>query len=473
MALLKNSIHTVKIENYASSGEGVARIDGQVVFVKGALVGEECEIKILKAKKNLAYGKMERILHRSPYRQEPACPWFGRCGGCDFLHMQYEAELHMKKARVEETLRRVGGCDIGVSEIIGAEQTEHYRNKAIYAVGQANGRTVTGFYRARSHDVIPGDGCIIQAEYADRAVQAVRTWMDAYHICPYDEKTGEGTVRHVFCRYGFASGMGQVTVVSAIDDLPEKDRLIEMVRNVCPETESIILNVNKTRGNTVLAGTFLTLWGRDDIEDELCALRFKLSPRSFYQVNRAQAEKLYKEAMTFAGLTGGELVLDLYCGTGTITLCLARNAGKVVGAEIVESAIADAKQNAQRNGVENVEFICADASATAVKLRQNGLQPDVIVVDPPRKGLTETVIQAVSEMEPQRIVYISCDPATLARDLDAFRKHGYHAMKVSAVDMFPRCAHVETVVLLSKRKPDTPIEIAPDSDGQAGTCTKG
>lgn len=450
MALVKNDICKVKIEGYSSEGQGIARVDGYVIFVKGAISGEVCNIKILKAGKTCAYAKIEEILEPSPHRIEPACASFGKCGGCSFMHMDYSEELNMKLHRVNDALRRIGGVDIEADEILGMESVCRYRNKTIFAVSRSEGRAVTGFFRGRSHDVIPVSDCIIQSEYSARASEAVCRWMDMAGASAYDEKTGAGMIRHVFCRYAFVTGRGQTVVVSAKEKIPKKDKLIEEILKACPETDSIVLNVNDTVGNTVLKGRFLTLWGNDKIEDELCGLRFCLSPQSFYQVNRRQAERLYEKAAEFADLDKTETVLDLYCGTGTITLFMAKKARLAIGAEIVAEAIDDAKKNAENNGIKNAEFICADAGMAAKKLLQQGKKPDVIIVDPPRKGLGDEVPEIMASMEPKRIVYVSCDPATLARDVKKFSELGYKAQKASAVDMFPRCAHVETVVLLSR-----------------------
>lgn len=450
--LKKNEIFTVTIDGYSSDGSGVARIDGFVVFVKGALKGEVCRIKLLKVLKNIAYAKIEEIVEPSRHRLSPSCPVFGKCGGCDFLHMDYEEELSLKLGKVSDAIHRLGGADIPVDTIHGAETLEGYRNKAIYAVGQREGRTVTGFYRERSHDVMETNDCLIQAEFSARAAEAVREWMDSAKVSYYDEKTRKGCVRHVFCRYAFGTGKGQVAIVCAYRNLPEKNTLISKLCEKCPECTGIILNVNPAPGNTVLAGDFYTLWGSEYLEDTLCGLKFRFSPLSFYQVNHEQAEKLYSLALLFAGLTGNETVLELYCGTGTITLCLAGGTKKVIGAEIVPQAIENAKVNAEINGIDNVEFICADASDIAQKLSAQGLRPDIVVVDPPRKGLSAEVPAAIAGMEPGKVVYVSCDPATLARDIKVFAELGYKAVRAEAVDMFPRCAHVETVALLERIK---------------------
>ena len=446
--LLKNSVHIVKIERYSAEGLGVARIAGQVVFVKGAIRGEECKVKILKAGKKMAYAKIEEIITPSEHRVDPLCPVFGKCGGCDLMHMDYEEELYFKRQRVTDALKRLGGLAVEELDITGAEDWKGYRNKTICAVSEKGGRAAAGFFRERSHDVVEIENCLIQPEVFHRAVEAVLCCMAQSAVKAYDEKTGKGIVRHVFCRRAAVSGDTQVAVVCTKENIPEKDVLIREITSACPEVKSIILNVNNSRGNTVLTGEFITLWGNGKIEDELCSLRFSLSPRSFYQINHAQAEKLYQKAIAFAGLSGGETVLDLYCGTGTITLCMARHAKHVIGAEIVEEAIRDAEKNAEKNGIANADFYCADAAAAAAQLKNSGVKPDVVVVDPPRKGLSPEVPEILADMAPERIVYVSCDPGTLARDLKHFAELGYCVVKAEALDMFPRTRHVECVVLL-------------------------
>lgn len=446
--LIKNSVHTAEITGYASDGSGVCRIGGQVVFVKNALRGETCRVRILKAGKNAAYGKIEELTAPSPHRVTPGCPVYGKCGGCGTLHMDYAEELEMKREKVSDALKRIGGVETAVPPVLGGAR-EAYRNKVIFAVSSQDGRAVTGFFRPRSHDVVPAESCLIQAEPLGKAAAAVRRWMDRYRVSTYDEHTGRGTVRHVFCRLGRKTGQLQVTLVSGEERIPHPEALTAELRAACPETASVVLNVNKTTGNTVLAGSFHTLWGADAIEDELCGLRFSLSPRSFYQVNRDQAERLYETALQFAGLTGEETVLDLYCGTGTITLCLARCAARAVGCEIVPEAVWDAEENARKNGIGNAEFLCGDAGDAAELLEASELRPDVIVADPPRKGMEEKTVRQIAAMAPARIVYVSCDPATLARDLARFSALGYRTERVQPVDMFPGTPHVECVVLMT------------------------
>jgi len=448
--LAKNQIHTVVITGYNSEGFGVCRVAGRAVFVPRALVGETWEIKIVKIGSSAVYARGEKLLVPSPARTEPDCPVFGKCGGCDLWHMSYEEELKFKLGRVNDALRHIGGLDFQVAEILGADKITGYRNKAIYAVGGTARNPVTGFYRSRSHDIVPIERCLIQPELSDRVAAAVRSWMAEAGVEPYDEKTGKGAVRHVFARCAFKTGQAMACVVSARGFGKNTSTLVDALRQACPELTSIILNINKTRGNTVLAGDFYTLWGSDTVSDELCGLRFELSPLSFFQINPPQAEKLYNKALEYASPEGTETVLDLYCGTGTITLCMARGAKKAYGAEIVEAAVQNARKNAEANNIENAEFILGDAGAAAKSLADRGVRPDAVVVDPPRKGLSREVIDEICRMSPERVVYVSCDPGTLARDLKIFSGQGYSLRSASAVDMFPRTAHVETVVLMSR-----------------------
>ena len=446
--LKKNQIHTVRIEGYADGGAGVARVDGRVVFVQGALRGELCRALILKVGKNVAFAKAVEVLEPSAHRIAPDCPCFPRCGGCAFRHMDYEEELWLKRRRVQDALERIGGSSVQVEEILGAQETDRYRNKAIWAVSPEG---EMGFYRARTHEVIGTERCLLVHPAAETAAGALRAWMKRCGVAGYDETAGSGLVRHLFVRNN-AEGKSLLCVVVNGDALPHERELVRMLREACPEAVGILLNSNKRRTNVVLGERYRLLWGKERLEDRLCGRAFRLSVPSFYQVNRAQCERLYGKAAEFAALTGGELLLDLYCGAGTIGLSMAERAGRVVGAEIVPEAVEDARENARRNGVENAEFFCGDASDVAVRLAEEGLRPDVITVDPPRKGLAEEVIGAIAEMKPDRVVYVSCDPATLGRDVKRFAALGYLAQRAVAVDMFPRADHVETVVLMSKVK---------------------
>ena len=458
--LIENHIYTGTVEGYSSEGLGIVRLDGAVVFVPRTVRGEEIDLRITKVMKTCAAGEIVKIKKPSPERMKPECPYFGRCGGCDFQHMSYTEELRAKRQRVQDTLTRLGGTDLQVEEILGAKDPAHYRNKSQYPVGP--GGTI-GFYKARTHQVVGVDRCLIQSEVSDKTAKAVGDWMKKYKISAYDERTGKGLIRHIYVRVN-KKGESLCCVIANGKQLPREPELAAFVQAAAPRTVGVVLNTNTKKGNVILGDKYRTIWGQDFLMDTLCGLRFKLSVPSFYQVNRDQAEVLYGKALEFAGLTGEETVLDLYCGTGTITLCMAAKAKKVIGAEIVPPAIADAKENAARNGIENAEFFCGDAADIAAKLEQDGLRPDVITVDPPRKGLSPEVIASVAAMGPERVVYVSCDPATLGRDVKLFEELGYHALRAAAVDMFPGTCHVETVCLLSKLKSTQHIEVELDMD---------
>ena len=453
--LEKNRIYRAHIDGYSSEGLGIARIDGQVVFVHGAIRGETCDVLVMKVLKNAAFGKIAALVEPSPARRTPDCPYYGRCGGCNFRHMSYDEELWAKRARVQDALTRIGGAEVTVEEILGAEQPLHYRNKSIYPISPAG---EVGFYRARSHQVVDVEHCLIQKPEADALAQAVRDYIARFRVEPYNEATGRGLLRHLYVR---ASCRGESLACLLVNGsrLPHEQELVDMLRAAAPGVCGVVLGENTRRGNAILGDRYRTLWGRDYLTDTLCGLELRLSVPSFYQVNHDQAQRLYEKALEYAGLTGRELAVDLYCGAGTITQVLARRARHVIGGEIVPEAIRDAEDSARRNGVENVEFLCGDASRLAAELRQRGLRPDVICVDPPRKGLAPDVVEAAASMEPERIVYVSCDPATLARDAARFAPLGYRPVRACAVDLFPGTAHIETVCLLSKLQSKEHIEI--------------
>ena len=454
-ALEKGSVYTAVIDGYSSEGLGIARVNGAVVFVPHAVRGEEIDLRITKVMKTSCAGEIVKIHNPSPERMEPECPYAGKCGGCAYRHLTYPEELWAKRQRVQDALTRIGGLELTVEEILGAKNPEHYRNKSQYPVG-ADGSI--GFFQARTHKVVPIRRCLIQTEAADRTAQAVGEWMRRYKISAYDETTGKGLVRHVCVRVN-RKGESLCCVVVNGNKVPREPELAAYVTVAVPHTVGVLLNSNTRRGNVVLGDKYRTLFGRNYLMDTLCGLEFKLSMPSFYQVNRDQAEVLYGKALKFAGLTGNETVLDLYCGIGTITLCLAKAAKRVIGAEIVPPAIRDAKENALRNHIENAEFFCGDAADIAAKLESDGLRPDVVTVDPPRKGLAPEVIASVAAMGPEKVVYVSCDPATLGRDVKIFREFGYEAKRAAAVDMFPGTAHVETVVLLSRETNPLTVEV--------------
>ena len=448
--LEKNQIHTVTIEGYSSEAMGVCRVNGRAIFVPRSIPGEDWEIRIVKVSSAAVYARGERLLSPSPARVEPGCPYFGKCGGCDTWHMSYEEELRFKLERVNAALRHIGRQAVQAETILGSDSFEHYRNKGIFAVAEQDGKAVYGFYRERSHELVPMESCRIQNPLSSRVTAAVTAFMNARRIPAYREDTGRGTVRHVFCRQAVNGTDAIACIVSARGFGSETEALIEELRKACPGLTGIVLNINKTHGNTVLAGDFYTLWGEAEMHDVLCGHSFSIAPQAFFQVNPPQAEKLYRQALAYAALRPDSLALDLYCGAGTISLCLAEEAEKVIGAEIVPEAIENARANAARNHIDNVEFLCADAGEAAAALAQRGLKPEVVVVDPPRRGMDETAIRAVCDMAPERIVYVSCNPATLARDVLRFSAQGYSLRAATAVDMFPRTCHVECASLLTK-----------------------
>ena len=449
--LKEGEIYPAVIEGYASGGEGVARIEGMAVFVKGALRGEQVEVFLEHIGHNAAWGRVERLIEASPARVEPDCPYFGACGGCQLRHMTYEEELEAKRQRVEDALRRIGGVDLPVSVIHGAENTLRYRNKAQFPA--APGPKI-GFYKKGTHAVIDVEDCLLQPRAAARLRGAVKEWMLRRGVRAYDERGRKGLVRHVYARTNRAGQALCCLVVNAYIDrpLPLEEELIALLRAAEPGLVGVVLSANSQRTNVILGKEFRTLWGRDWLEEELCGHTFRLSVPSFFQVNRDQTEVLYRRALDYAGLTGGETVVELYCGIGTISLTLAERAGQVIGVEVVPQAVEDAKENARRNGLAHkTRFECGDASELAARLEAEGVRPDVVIVDPPRKGLAPEVADAVAGMAPKRVVYVSCDPATLARDVRRFAPLGYVPVRAEAVDLFPRTAHLETAVLLIRR----------------------
>ena len=438
--LKKNDIYEAEITGFSSDGGGVCRIEGRAVFVPRAIPGERWRVRIVKANRTAVWGRGEELLQASPSRIEPDCPHFGKCGGCATMHMTYEEELRFKLGRVNDALRRIGGLELQAASIVNADRQGSYRNKAIYNFAPG---PVCGFYRPRSHDVIQPERCFLQPEVFDRAAKTLLNWMTEKDIPAYDEATGKGLIRHLYLRKSSENLAACVVAAGNVDA-----SVVSALREACPEMTGIFLCINKTAGNVVLSGGFRLLWGSDTVEETLCGAKLTLSPLTFFQVNTAQAEKLYTIAGEYAEPTG-KTVLDLYCGAGSIGLAVARDAARLIGNDIVPSAVENARRNAAQNGVESAEYFCGDASAIAAKLAQDGLHPDVIITDPPRKGMDEPVLDALAAMAPERIVYVSCDPGTLARDLKRLAERGYTPLKVTAVDMFPRTHHVESVVLLT------------------------
>ena len=454
----KNASLTLEITGYTAEGMGVARWEGRVVFIPGTILGERWEVQLLKIKTNVAWGRAVRLLAPSPERVELDCPLAGRCGGCQYRHMTYEEELRAKRQRVQDALSRVGGVSLELPQVLGAETPLRYRNKVQFPVAQEKRGLAVGYYRARSHDVLDVDDCLLQPEAVTTLRRAFKGWMERYRVPAYDEGTCQGLIRHLYVRTNQA-GEALCCVVANGTRLPHAPELVQSLRQAVPTLAGLVLNTNTKDTNVILGPNYRTIWGRDFLEERLCGMTFRLSVPSFFQINRAQTERLYAQALEFAGLTGRETVLDLYCGIGTISLALAQRAGQVIGAEIVPEAVQDAQANAARNQVDNARFLCGDAGEAAFQLAAEGVRPQVICVDPPRKGLAPEVPEILASMAPERIVYVSCDPATLARDVKRFGELGYPAVKARAVDLFPRTAHVETVVLLSKLNTKQHIEV--------------
>jgi len=448
--LEKNQLVRAVIEGYTSQGLGVTHVEGRAVFVQGAARGDACLLRLLKAPATgPLYAKIEKMETPSQARQAIDCAAAGRCGGCDFRHLDYGEELSLKQDRVRDALARIAGIDLNPAPILPAPEINGYRNKALFPVRLVDGKPATGFFRSRSHELVPIDNCLLQNEKANACAKALRTWMARFGIPAYDETTGEGLIRHLLIRTGAATGQALCCVSATRPTMPHAPALITALREACPGLVGVVQDVNTRRDNVALSGHQRILWGQDRLEDNLCSLRFSLTYTSFFQVNPTQAEQLYKLAAEMSHLSGRENVCELYCGAGSLTLTLARLARRVVGVDIAERAVADARDNARNNAITNAEFRCADAGEAAEALRNEGNRPDLLLVDPPRKGLDEPVIRAISRIAPPRMIYISCDPATLARDLRRLREDtGLRTIRCAPVDMFPRTANVECVAEL-------------------------
>ena len=489
----KNELVTIEITDMGSGGEGIGRADGFTLFVKGAVVGDVIEAKVLKAKKTYGYAKIEKILRPAECRVEPVCPVAGRCGGCQLQAMSYSSQLSWKERKVKGCLERIGGVTFAEAEdfagdvhkpdflpILGMENCLAYRNKAQFPVGRdKNGKVVTGFYAGHSHVIIPSTTCAIQAPVNEVICKVVCEHMEQFNIAPYDEENHTGLVRHILTRVGAVTGEVLICLIINGKSRPKAEMLAERLRKAVEtflkaqtgnevyeatkgvneansgEAEGLILkglclNVNREKTNVILGNEIIPVWGDTYITDYIGEVSFRISPLSFYQVNPKQTKVLYEKALEFAGLTGNEIVWDLYCGIGTISLFLAKKAKQVYGVEIVPPAIEDAKQNAVRNNITNAEFFVGAAEdVLPAKYKESGgsMRADVIVVDPPRKGCDEALLRTVVDMEPKRVVYVSCDPATLARDVKYMEENGYRLLKAQPVDMFPFTEHVETVAL--------------------------
>lgn len=449
MPIQKNDEIQLDIESLSAEGSGVGHFNGMAVFAAGGVPGDRLLVHIIKAKKTYAVGKIVQILRPSEARTETDCPLFPQCGGCAYRGMQYETELHEKQRRVEDAFSRLAHINIPCETILHGD-ADRYRNKAQYPVMRENGMVKIGFYAPHSHRVIDCADCRLQpAEFAE-IVSVFRNFLTEFDISVYNAESGKGIVRHLYLRKGFYSGEIMVCVVVNGEKLPHSDTLVSRLCELPHKITSILLNTNTEKTNVILGAQCKTLWGTPDIGDTLCGVEVRLSPLSFYQVNHDMAEKLYRKAAEFAELKGDETVLDLYCGAGTIGLSFAHRVKQLYGAEIVPEAVENAKENALRNHIDNAEFFCGDAADAAKRFQNMGICPDTVFLDPPRKGCEEAVLKTVAEMRPKKIVYISCDPATLARDAARLRELGYTPTRLAAADLFPRTVHVESVCLFQK-----------------------
>lgn len=451
----KFSVHDkiiVTITGLGSSGEGVGKVDGFTVFAQGALPGETVEVELEIVKKNYAAGAVTAIIEAASERVEPLCPVYEECGGCQLQHLSYAGQLAAKEQQVRDALQRIGHLQaVKVLPIIGEDDPWYYRNKMQFPVATETGTLEIGCYAASTHQVVDVASCRIQKQRNNDIVAAARQWMAQYEVPAYDEKTGKGVVRHLMGRVGVNTGEVMAVIITSGYDLPHSKELIKMLREAVPGLKSVVQNINKKQTNIVMGTKTRLLYGKNTIRDRLGTLKFNISAQSFFQVNSAQAEKLYNTAVEFAALTGNETVIDCYCGTGTISLYLAKHAKKVYGVEIIAPAIEDARRNADDNRCENAEFILGDAAVKMQELTEQGVRPDVVLLDPPRAGCDEKVLAAIAQVQPQRIVYVSCNPASLARDLAYLEHNGYQATLAQPVDMFPMTHHVECVVQVVRK----------------------
>lgn len=448
--VIKNNDYTMMIDDIGVNGEGIGKIDGYTLFVPGGLPGDTIKVKVTKVKKNFGFGRLEAILQPSLSRVEAPCQSFGRCGGCQIQHLDYKAQLDFKKEKVKGALEHIAGLkDVHVHDTIGMEEPFYYRNKAQFPVGMINGNIEVGFYAPRSHRIIPIEHCYIQHRINETIIAKVKEYMNENAIEPYDETRHTGLIRHVVTRWSQSTGDVHVTLVINGKRLPKSEQLIQKLTTI-DGISGISFSSNKEKTNVILGEKVETIWGNPTIRDVIGDIYFDISPLSFYQVNPIQTEKLYEKALAYADLTGGEIVWDAYCGIGTISLFLAKQAKKVYGVEIVSQAIEDAKHNAKINKIQNVEFYVGKAEEVIPEVyRETGINPDVIVVDPPRKGCDQALLNTMIEMQPERIVYVSCDPSTMARDVKVLVGGGYEVVEVQPVDMFAHTVHVEAIIKMT------------------------
>ena len=444
----------LKIIDVTIDGKGVGKVDNMAVFVPGAALGDELEVKIIKVCKSYSVGKIEKIIVPSKDRIAPDCKHFSRCGGCSFRHISYDAELKIKKKHVSDCISRIGGFkEIKIDEIVPAKNLNFYRNKSQIPVGNADGKVIAGFFSPHSHRIVNCDECLLHPAEFDKIARAVKFWMEKFKIPAYNETSNKGLVRHIYIRYAEKTGEIMVCLVINGNDIPFKNELLKVLTENFKNIKSVILNVNREKTNVILGKKSIVIWGKSFVTDELCGLKFNISPLSFYQVNRTQTEKLYDLVKSNLNLPKNALVLDLYCGIGTIGLLLSGFAREIIGAEIVPEAVRDAKENAKINGIGNAKFFCCDASEIAEKLKNFNETLDAVVIDPPRKGCSLKLIEDIIKINPKKIAYVSCNPATLARDLKIFSENSeFKIKKIIPVDMFPRTSHVETIVILDREK---------------------
>ncbi|TQR17701.1 23S rRNA (uracil(1939)-C(5))-methyltransferase RlmD [Psychrobacillus vulpis] len=444
----KNDQLTVHIEDLTHDGAGVAKVDGYPLFIQGGLPNETAEVHVLKTLKNYGFAKLTNIIEPSPFRVEAPCHVFSECGGCQLQHMTYEGQLQWKESMVRNVMQRIGKVDAPVLPVKGMDNSWRYRNKSQIPFDLENGEVVAGFYQTKSHRIADTNTCIIQTDEADRLLRAIKEKALELDLTPYNEETKKGQLRHLVVRKGRATGEVMVVLVTKHVKLSKKEDIIELIREVEPNVTSIMQNVNTRNTNVIFGDETNILWGKAVIEDRIGVVRFEISARSFYQVNPVQTEVLYKQALDYAQLSGDETVIDAYCGIGTISLFLAQKAKQVLGVEIVPQAIEDAKRNAELNGFENTYFEAGPAEEVIPKWYKEGKTADVLVVDPPRKGCDEALLTTIIEQRPKRVVYVSCNPATLARDLRILEDGGYKTKEIQPVDMFPQTTHVECCALL-------------------------
>ena len=452
----KNKEYILDIVSQGYEGEGIAKIyDTFTVFIEGALKGERVNVRIVKSKKSFAYGKLLEVIEPSLERCEAKCSIHKRCGGCKLQYSTYKEQLNFKFERVKDCITKIGKLDESIVQFpLGMDEPWRYRNKVQLPIGMVNGELKIGFFAPRSHEIIDMETCLIQDEIADKVVGITRTWIKKNNIKPYniDGKYDEtGILRHIMIRRGFTTNEVMVVLVTNGSKLPNKDEFISLITENIPGIKSIVQNINSKPTNVILGQECITLWGESTISDYIGEFKFNISPLSFFQVNPVQTEVLYNKALEYAGLTGDETVFDAYCGTGTITLFLSQKAKKVYGVEIIPQAIENANINAKENNVNNVEFFVGESEVVIPDLINKGIKADVVVVDPPRKGCDVKLLNAITNIDAKKIVYVSCDPSTLARDLAILEGNGYKTVRVQPVDMFPHTAHIETCVLLQRR----------------------